>query len=174
MWYLWENCRKLKVNFFFGLNFLASSACFDNEKKIWCFVFKDLLNGYRRLSRKPIAFKADFFKHATLAQADINWHFFAFSFFFPLQSAIHAGVFLYDNFERQQCGTKTLIFSTDTMNELACFLVSWSVCQVHFNTQWQTKYVFFHFKNTVLSVSRVDYCTFQSWKSLSDYMTLFT
>lgn len=58
-------------------------------------MFKSLLNDYRRLSRKPIAFKSDFLKHASLAQADSNWFFFFPSCFFSLQSAIHAlGVFV--------------------------------------------------------------------------------
>lgn len=59
----------------------------------------------------PLPLKLIFFKHASLAQADIKWYFFAPSpFFFPLHSAIHAGLFLYDNFERQQCGTKLSLF----------------------------------------------------------------
>lgn len=74
-------------------------------------MFKGLLNDYRRLSRKPIAFKSDFLKRASLAQADSNCFFFFFPpVFFPFRVPSMHWVFLYDNFERQQCGTKPSLF----------------------------------------------------------------
>lgn len=95
-----ESCRKLEMNFFIGLNFLASSVCCDNEKKILCFVFKGLFNGDRRLSRKPIAFKAAtfffFLTYISLAQAAIQMGFFYTHTHTlpPCPGVIHAVVFL--------------------------------------------------------------------------------
>lgn len=58
---------------------------------------------------KPLPLKLIFFKHASFAQADIKW-FFLLPPFFSLPNAICAAVFLYDNFERKQCGTKPSLF----------------------------------------------------------------
>lgn len=63
----------------------------------------------------PLPLKLIFFKHASLAKADIGWYFFRPPVFvFPSECHPCTGCFcmiiLYDNFERQQCGTNPSLF----------------------------------------------------------------
>lgn len=150
----------MEVNFFVGLNFLASSACCDNEKKIWCFVFKDLLNGDRMLSRKPIAFKAAFFFFNVfpLQKQLSKWYFFC-----PPRCYACSSVSC-ETFLKNSTVKKTITFSINTVNKLICFSVSLSVCQVHFDTQWQTTYLFFPLRKNQTKPNKTQNCadSFQS------------
>lgn len=71
-----------------------------------------------------------------------------------------------ETFLKDSTVKKNITFSINTVNKLICFSVSLSTfkVQVHFNTQWQTTYLFFPLKKKQTKPNKTQNCadSFQS------------